>query len=78
MTYFECTLIICFGSIRLDERLAKSFLSKKQNEQYAKSIKARRLLPAWQKMPEILEAIKNFQVVVICGETGCGKSTQVR
>ncbi|KAJ1528629.1 hypothetical protein ONE63_007024 [Megalurothrips usitatus] len=62
---------------RQDERLARNFLDKRKNELYEKSLKDRRHLPAWQKMPEILEAIKNFQVVVICGETGCGKSTQV-
>jgi HrpA-like RNA helicase len=29
-------------------------------------------------MEVILEAVEQHQVVVICGETGCGKSTQVR
>ncbi|KAK3925802.1 Putative ATP-dependent RNA helicase DHX57 [Frankliniella fusca] len=60
-----------------DERLSKSFLEKRQNDAYAKSLKERKLLPAWQKGQEILDAVRNFQVVVICGETGCGKSTQV-
>lgn len=62
---------------RQDERLAKIFIEKKKNELYEKSLKGRRLLPAWQKMLEVLDTVKNFQVVVICGETGCGKSTQV-
>lgn len=62
---------------RQDERLARTFLDKRKNEFYEKSLKDRRNLPAWNKMAEILEAVKNFQVVVICGETGCGKSTQV-
>ncbi len=38
----------------------------------------RRKLPAYARQEEILEAINNNQVVVISGETGCGKTTQVR
>ncbi|XP_068210369.1 ATP-dependent RNA helicase TDRD9-like [Palaemon carinicauda] len=34
-------------------------------------------LPVFRYQKEILERIKNYQVVVIEGETGCGKSTQV-
>lgn len=83
MSYFSFLLYdlivfcSCFLLLRQDERLARTFLDKRKNELYEKSLKDRRSLPAWHKMPEILEAVKNFQVVVICGETGCGKSTQV-
>lgn len=38
---------------------------------------SRRKLPAYARQEEILEAINNNQVVVISGETGCGKTTQV-
>lgn len=38
----------------------------------------RRKLPAYARREDILEAINNNQVVVISGETGCGKTTQVR
>lgn len=38
----------------------------------------RRKLPAYARQEEILDAINNNQVVVISGETGCGKTTQVR
>ena len=34
-------------------------------------------LPINQKRDEILEIIREHQVVVICGETGSGKSTQL-
>ena len=34
-------------------------------------------LPAANSRRDILKAIEKHQVVVICGETGCGKSTQV-
>uniref|UniRef100_A0A6T6CK03 RNA helicase n=1 Tax=Compsopogon caeruleus TaxID=31354 RepID=A0A6T6CK03_9RHOD len=34
-------------------------------------------LPAWSHQKEVLEAVRGSQVVVISGETGCGKTTQV-
>eukprot|EP00397_Hematodinium_sp_SG-2012_P002884 GEMP01002892.1.p1 GENE.GEMP01002892.1~~GEMP01002892.1.p1 ORF type:complete len:1080 (+),score=285.51 GEMP01002892.1:130-3369(+) len=37
----------------------------------------RRGLPAWAHRQEILEKVARSQVVLISGETGCGKSTQV-
>lgn len=37
----------------------------------------RRGLPAWEHRIEILEKVARSQVVLISGETGCGKSTQV-
>jgi len=36
------------------------------------------MLPAWNCKEIILDTVEQHQVVVICGETGCGKSTQVR
>lgn len=37
----------------------------------------RRKLPAFAKQTSILDLINNNRVVVISGETGCGKTTQV-
>ncbi|QQP58356.1 Putative ATPdependent RNA helicase DHX36like, partial [Caligus rogercresseyi] len=37
----------------------------------------RQKLPAWEKRDSITQAIESHQVVVISGETGCGKTTQV-
>lgn len=34
-------------------------------------------LPTYKKSKELLDIINNSQVVVVSGETGCGKSTQV-
>ena len=38
---------------------------------------AQKGLPIWQHKEEILEMIKTNQVVIVAGDTGCGKSTQV-
>lgn len=37
----------------------------------------RQRLPAHDKRADILQAVSTNQVLVICGATGCGKSTQV-
>lgn len=34
-------------------------------------------LPAWEHRREVAELVKDNSVVLICGDTGCGKSTQV-
>ena len=38
----------------------------------------RQRLPSWKAQDELLQMIKSSQVTVISGETGCGKTTQVR
>ena len=38
----------------------------------------RESLPIWQYRDRIVEAIRENQVVIVAGDTGCGKSTQVR
>lgn len=40
-------------------------------------IDSRKTLPAWKKQQEIVDLVQNNQVVLITGETGSGKSTQV-
>jgi len=42
-----------------------------------KSLPARMKLPSFNARNELLEGIRNNQVVLVSGETGCGKTTQV-
>ncbi|CAG4942343.1 unnamed protein product [Parnassius apollo] len=44
---------------------------------YKRLLKFREILPTYKKSEEILSLINKNQVVVISGETGCGKSTQI-
>ncbi|KOB66562.1 putative DEAH box polypeptide 36, partial [Operophtera brumata] len=44
---------------------------------YKEMKKFREMLPTFKKTDDLLSVINNNQVVVISGETGCGKSTQV-
>lgn len=63
--------------IREDKELIKRFLEKQTNDKYKQMLTARKNLPAFAKMTDILTQIGSSQVLVISGETGCGKSTQV-
>ncbi|KAJ1424831.1 P-loop containing nucleoside triphosphate hydrolase protein [Ochromonadaceae sp. CCMP2298] len=38
---------------------------------------ARRKLPAWAKRGEVLSLLQAHRAIVVTGETGCGKTTQV-
>ncbi|XP_047521646.1 ATP-dependent DNA/RNA helicase DHX36-like isoform X2 [Pieris napi] len=44
---------------------------------YNKMLEFRETLPAYKKKEDILDNIDKSQVLVISGETGCGKSTQI-
>ena len=44
---------------------------------YQHMLTSRRSLPIWNFKDELLDTIGHHPVVIICGETGCGKSTQV-
>lgn len=57
--------------------IARRFATQQKSQKYEDMQKVRRNLPAWEKRHEILELLQSNQVVVISGETGCGKSTQV-
>lgn len=61
----------------LNERLLQEFIDKADCEAYVKMQESRENLPAHQHKEEILAAIKKHQVVLIEGNTGCGKTTQV-
>lgn len=50
---------------------------KASTSSYQRMLITRMQLPMWHFKNEVLEAIERNQVIIICGETGCGKSTQV-
>ncbi|XP_017788044.1 PREDICTED: ATP-dependent RNA helicase DHX36-like [Habropoda laboriosa] len=61
----------------LDDMLLKEYKAKQSLQEYEKMMKFRIKLPSYEKRSEILELLEENQVVVISGETGCGKTTQV-
>ena len=51
--------------------------SKSSTTAYQRMLISRMNLPIWNFKHELLNSIMQSQIVIICGETGCGKSTQV-
>lgn len=59
------------------ESLKGSWQLKASSNSYRSMLVSRILLPIWEFKSELLKAITENQIVIVCGETGCGKSTQV-
>ncbi|KAJ4417261.1 hypothetical protein N0V82_006294 [Gnomoniopsis sp. IMI 355080] len=49
---------------------------KSSAPKYQAMLQSRMQLPMWNFRQEVVDAVEREQVVIICGETGCGKSTQ--
>ena len=59
------------------EALKSAWAAKSSTPFYQTMLETRKGLPIWHYKQELLQAFNNNQVVIVCGETGCGKSTQV-
>jgi ATP-dependent RNA helicase DHX57 len=70
-------------ALRNDDAVNAALLSeltsneKGDNKGYAMMKRVRVTLPAFKQRQDVIKTIRDNQVVVISGETGCGKSTQV-
>jgi len=62
---------------RLEKKLRASIKKRVFRRNHLPGITYPESLPITQKKDEIIEAIRNHQVVVITGETGSGKTTQI-
>lgn len=64
--------------LELESRRLKSGLeSKRQDPKYCELLAVRENLPTMAMRSEIVEVIRRNRVVVLSGDTGCGKTTQV-
>lgn len=59
------------------EKLKSDYRERTCSKRYASMMKQRSQLPAWKIQDVIVDLIRNNDVVLITGETGSGKSTQV-
>ncbi|EFX03995.1 ATP dependent RNA helicase [Grosmannia clavigera kw1407] len=50
---------------------------KSSTSRYQAMLQSRMQLPMWAFRQQVLDTVDREQVVIVCGETGCGKSTQV-
>ncbi|KAK4154051.1 P-loop containing nucleoside triphosphate hydrolase protein [Chaetomidium leptoderma] len=53
------------------------WLHKSSSHKFQQMLASRMQLPMWQFRQQVVDVVEKHQVVIICGETGCGKSTQV-
>ena len=57
--------------------ITSTWRTRSSSPRFQAMLKSRSTLPIWSFKSELLESIAKHQVVIVCGETGCGKSTQV-
>jgi ATP-dependent RNA helicase DHX29 len=57
--------------------LTQLWLAKSSTPAYQEMVGARAKLPVWKHKQEILDCLSDHQAVIICSETGSGKSTQI-
>ena len=62
---------------RESERLLAAHEALRASAAHSRLREARTALPAYEARSAVLEAVASRQALVLCGETGCGKSTQV-
>ena len=65
------------SQFNMESDLKNLWISKASAPLFQRMVLSRQGLPIWSFKADILDAIKANQVIIICGETGCGKSTQV-
>ncbi|GAA5927842.1 uncharacterized protein JCM15063_006009 [Sporobolomyces koalae] len=59
------------------ERIQQEIFQRQMWPTYQEMLRQRANLPIAAYRSEIMQTIENSQCIVLCGETGCGKSTQV-
>ncbi|KAJ7167235.1 hypothetical protein C8R43DRAFT_984562 [Mycena crocata] len=52
------------------------FTGRPHSERYRTLLKSRMELPLYAQMDEFYEMFNKNQVIIVAGETGCGKTTQ--
>ncbi|HAR35759.1 MAG TPA: hypothetical protein DCR87_02400, partial [Acidobacteria bacterium] len=63
--------------LRLKQQLEESAEEKRARQRRKPRLSYPHELPITRHRQEIVRAIKENRVVIVCGETGCGKSTQL-
>ncbi|KAJ5888777.1 hypothetical protein N7495_008818 [Penicillium taxi] len=60
-----------------DERLREAWIEKASTPSYQRMMEGRMSLPIWNFKDDILSTLDTHRAVIICSETGSGKSTQI-
>ena len=62
---------------RTNESEINPFSGKPYSKRFYEILEKRKQLPIWEHKEQFVEVVKKHQVVVLVGETGSGKTTQV-
>ncbi|CCL98140.1 uncharacterized protein FIBRA_00134 [Fibroporia radiculosa] len=62
---------------RSDDAVKVQFLDLCKTEQYEQLLESRSKLPAFSAKTQFLKLLENNRCVIVVGETGCGKTTQL-
>ncbi|KIM31725.1 hypothetical protein M408DRAFT_317990 [Serendipita vermifera MAFF 305830] len=62
---------------RTNDQILKEFENLRSQKAYKAMEEQRSRLPAWASQREIVQMIQDNQVIIVVGETGCGKTTQL-
>ncbi|KAF4041381.1 Oligonucleotide/oligosaccharide-binding (OB)-fold [Phytophthora infestans] len=62
---------------RASEKLLQSRRAKDSQQNFQQMLAARAKLPAGKEETQVIKCVQNNQVVLVCGATGCGKTTQI-
>ena len=65
------------SKVLVEDPYTNPFNQKAYSQRYQEILTKRKTLPAWEAREPLIELLKKHQVVVLQGETGSGKTTQV-
>ncbi|KAH8261901.1 hypothetical protein KR038_004474 [Drosophila bunnanda] len=68
---------VSYANPKLDEKLRHELEQRQQDNVARKRLQARQKLPTMRYANDIVHAVRDNQVILIVGSTGCGKTTQV-
>lgn len=63
--------------VNQDDRLREAWETKASTTSFQKMMPGRMNLPIWNFKEDILDTLDTHQAIIICSETGSGKSTQI-
>ncbi|PCH34268.1 nucleoside triphosphate hydrolase protein [Wolfiporia cocos MD-104 SS10] len=62
---------------RTDAQIKEQFMAICKSEEYSRILTPRKKLPAFSAQDQFLQLLEQHRCVVVVGETGCGKTTQL-
>ncbi len=66
-----------FASLSLKESTSNPYTGRPYSQKYYDILEKRKTLPIWEYKDKLIELLTNNQIVIVVGETGSGKTTQV-